>query len=304
MRSQNAPLAGSEFDNPEEAPTDNDLGIAEPDPEAEAALAAHEAAKRHADAMATILTSPAFAAAVDAAVEARLKAMGATLGSVPAGGNDLTALIDKLAQAIDRSSNSAASQQPGYVKPLSADEIERRAEAFVEMQAILKEGREKFRQGESGLTCRPTYLLKDYLHAADRLWFAGDTIFWDDIPNTEMEPQNDIAKRVYAAFERWLGGGQQPSLIDQVIAARNERLGIAGAPSLPDPVALQERRPGYDLQRQSSRIEQVPGTIRQDIGPTRTLGTIVPEHPMGNNDPRRVLGTVVPLEMANPGQGV
>ena len=117
-------------------------------------------------------------------------------------------------------------------------------------------------------------------------------------------PQNDIAKRVYEAFGRWLGGGGQPSLLDQVILARNERMGIAGAPSLPDPVALQERRPGYDLQRQSARVEQVPGTQRQDVGPTRTLGTIVPEHPMGNNDPRRVLGTVVPYEMPNPSQGV
>ncbi len=70
--------------------------------------------------VAALLASPQFAALIEAAVDARLAQMGK-----PSSGTEMA----QLTKALERMVNNNVSQQPGYIKPLPGEEIERRAEA-------------------------------------------------------------------------------------------------------------------------------------------------------------------------------
>lgn len=274
-----ARLAGSEQDAPADyAPTDKELGIGEETPE---------------DKLALLLTDPRIEKLINAAVENRMKQL---VGDHAAGANggDQAALVSALVAALDRHSSAQAYQQPGHVKPLSAEEIDSRAQGYVEMGALIKRATET---GE-----RPTYLLLADFYCDEILFPQGVTIYWHGPPNTMMEPQNAIARQIITAMWQWIG--DQTPIEDQVADAWAQRPKGENV-NVPEPAMFREPRQSWQ-----ARVEQVPGVVRQQIGPHRIVGTVQPELPAGSiSGPSRIpaagaprVGTVMPHEAPGPHQ--
>lgn len=269
-------LAGSEQDAPADyAPTDKELGIGEEAPE---------------DKLALLLTDPRIDKLINAAVESRMK----QLVGESVGGGDQAALVSALVAALDRHSSAQAYQQPGHVKPLSAEEIESRTQGYVEMGALIKRATET---GE-----RPTYLLLADFYCDEILFPQGVTIYWHGPPNTMMEPQNAIARQIIAAMWQWIG--DQTPIEDQVADAWAQRPKGENV-DVPEPAMFRAPRESWQ-----ARVEQVPGVTRQQIGPNRIVGTVQPELPAGSiSGPSRIpatgaprVGTVMPHEAPGPHQ--
>lgn len=199
------PLAASE---PEDFETDEDLGIGEED-----APAAPD------DPMAALLANPAFAAAVDLAVARRL---GGATPQAAGGALDANALAH-LAASIEKIATVHASQQPGYAKPLPAVEIERRASAFEEMNALIDLARLK---GEP-----PNYqLVEEPLFAGEYLFPPGSKIRGYIIPNEHMLPLDERGKAIHRAFMQWIGGPTE-GIAEQVYNAERARNGTIADPT-------------------------------------------------------------------------
>lgn len=255
-------LAGSEHDAPDDyAPTDAELGIGE-EIEREPVVPAG-------DALATLMAQPEFAALIDKAVESRLegrlKEMGAvsTATTMPSGGIDLQALVSALVTALDRNANVNASQSPGYKKPISADEMERRASAYVEMEALCRDAVE-------GRTERPMYLLKDHFYDNNLYkWEPGDTIYWCGAPSVEMDPQNEPARAVSRAMYRWID--TVPVSGFEVEAEPDRNFAASADPRRPTPL------PEAGRPIAGRGAEAVPNTGRQIVTARRVAGTITNE---------------------------
>ena len=299
-------LAGSEHDAGEEyRPSDAELGVGETDPGAAAA-----------DELERLLLTPEGMALVDKLVAQRLSQMAAEdegAAAPPASGDaQLERFAQIMAGAFDRASLSTASQQPGYVRPLPAEEVEARAQAYVEMLALIERAVAEQSQ--------PQYLLTEDFHAADILWAKGDVIFWYGPPNTEMLPRNPPAEAIFAQMLRWIGGGAThiaDHVSDALLAMRPDQRQLLRQASDRDagfygtasetPSLSQAYKGGIRQVKMAGRVDGP----RHDVGPKRVTGTVVPEGPAGaSGGPVRQpstgavaqIGTVMPVESPSAAQ--
>lgn len=226
--------------------TNEDLGIGEED----------SALNASAD-LAALLENPALKGLIDAAVAARLAQMGATAvaQTLPSTQTeDFKAFTATLAHLIEVNSM----QQAGYIKPLSAAEVDRRANGLVEMRALLE-------QYEAAGT-PPLYLLSDsFFECTNALEFqAGQQIRTYLPPAESFIPKNEQAERVHAAMMQWIGGstlGIGEQVEAAMIAAKNLPPLVTGA---------------LNADRKAAPVQVVDAPI-QDMGRKRMSGTIVPE---------------------------
>ena len=199
-----------------------------------------------------LMASPAFAAAVEKAVAARLGAPAAT-GSEAA----FNAFLSKFDHMLEASNE----QKAGYIKPLTAAEVDRRKAGQAEMKRLL-------------VACKadnvwPQYLLADEANPfygpspnGPILYDAGQTINWRGPPAESFKPLNDAAIEIYAAYKQWIG--EVISIEDLTRQAVIDARGPAAAPEYK-----------FDA-GDASDIQLVDGEKR-DVAPKRTLGTLVPE---------------------------
>lgn len=221
-----------------ERPTDDDLGIGEED-------------APQPDALSVLMANPDFAKVIDAAVAARLAQMSAPVAQADNRSEDFKAFTATLTHLIEIQSM----QQAGYVKPIPAAEIDRRAAGLIEMKALL----EKYEAAGDA----PLYLLGDFFfECTNALSFeAGQQIRTYLPPAEHFVPQNEAARKVYAAMLQWIGG-HTPHIGDLVEAAEREsRIPVVGSALVPQKKAL---------------VEAIDAP-KQDMGRKRVAGTIVPE---------------------------
>lgn len=236
--------------NPE-FPTDAELGIGEEDEPAP-------------DALAALMANPALAALIDQAVAARVAQLG--VSNAPAGSEAFTAFTATLKHLID----TQAMQQPGYIKPLPADEIDRRASGKIEMFALLKDFE---RQGNA-----PLWQIGEggFFECTNALEFPQDAEIRTYLPPAEdFIPKNDAAHKIHAAMMQWLGG-PTPSIGEQVEAAHK----AAHAPMVSST---------FTTPAQSGPVQLVamPGAATAPPRPKRrSMGSIVKEpHEIGPGAP-------------------
>jgi hypothetical protein len=98
-----------------------------------------------------------------------------------------------------------------------------------------------------------------------------------DIPNEQMVPKNDSARRVMELFLRGIGG-KTPDLGDTTYEAYLNRPRIAqvigepqGTPMVGSPGRLHEAR--------ATILEDTPAEERRYVGPQKQMGTVLPEIP-------------------------
>lgn len=217
--------------------SDADLGIGDDDAPAQIDIAA-------------LIAHPQFAALIDAAVVAR----GANNGSAAAQGADFAALTATLQRMFEVQSQ----QQPGYIKPLSVEEVDRRADGYVQMKALLKKFEAERRP--------PLYLLTEmFFECTNAVQYEPGRQIRTYLPPAEsFKPQNDEAEQVYAAMFQWIGG-KTPDISEQVEEAeRNAHL---------PPLVTGAMEP---LRGTSRLVEAVDAPLK-DVSRKRVAGTIVPE---------------------------
>ncbi len=223
-----------------------------PDSDAALGIGQDDDAPAADDPLAALMANPQFAALLDKAVSARLAQMGSPAVPV-AGGGDFGAFLQKMERMIE----AQTIQQPGYIKPLTPDQLMDRAQGEVEMRALI----EKFRAKETP----PLYLLGLQFYAGDQLYEAGQEIRTFLPPAESFQPMNDPAVQVYTAFLRSIGGAT-PGIGDQLaaamVAAKAQPL-VTGMPG----AAPAARGP----------VEVVQGRAPVQVGPKRILGSMVPE---------------------------
>lgn len=208
-----------------------------------------------------LMANPDFAKLIDAMVEQRMQAAGVAPAS-PKSDQEMSyaAFLDSFKHLIDVQSE----QRPGYIKPLSADEIDSRARGQQEMFALLA----KFRAEDVW----PEYLLTDEANPyygpspnGDVLYEAGQKIGSRRPPAEDWKPLNDAAIQVYAAYKRWVGDViPVEDLIAQAAAvARGDNAAIAA-----------ETPTRAHVDNPDVRLINEP---KVDVAPKRTLGTLTPE---------------------------
>lgn len=196
----------------------------------EAAQARRKEAASGPDALAALMANPGVAGALAGLIEA---AVAARLGTGPTTSTaEPTSEMANLAKALERTLILNASQLPGYKAPLPADEVERRAAAFVEMKALLAEYE---RAGTP-----PEY------YVGAKCWYAGAMMHPEGKavgtylpPVHDFEPTNEQGRRVLAAMHAWIGGPPQDigkELGEAMRAARAPLIGAAAPAEPPGPV--------------------------------------------------------------------
>ncbi len=231
-----------------ETPSDEELGIQDEEGDTADASAV----------LADIMKNPALAALIDKAVNARLAQMSATpvqsMASAPTG--EGTAVV----KAIERLLEIQANQMPGYIKPLSADEVESRATATIEMKALIERARARgdaphYTTGPQGLFDSTSVILYE----------PGSEIRTYLQPVEDFIPMNESARQIHAAFIRSLGG-LSPDIgarvAEAMLASKEREVPLVGAPAQ-----------GV----QGSGVELVQAAKRHDVSPKRVAGTMVPE---------------------------
>lgn len=235
--------------------SDTDLGIGEDDVPADNGAA-----------LSALMADPKFASIIDAAVQARLATMGGAASAAPMSrSEDFAAFTETLKHIL----SVQAMQQPGYIKPLPADEIDRRADGYVQMNALLK-------QYERAGTA-PEYVIGEggFFECTNAISFQPGSRIRTYLPPAEsFQPQNAEARAVMDAMFQWIGG-QTPGIGELVEAAQRE----AHLPPLVTGSMQPVQRPG--------RVELVDGP-KVDVSRKRVAGSIVPErrdvapgHPTG-----------------------
>lgn len=225
--------------------SDEALGIGvEDDPDPQGALDA-------------LMANPALAKLIDAAVAARLAQMGAPAAAAVPQSEAFTAFTETLKHLID----AQALQQPGYIKPLPAEELDRRAAGYVEMTALL----ERFQTANTP----PLWMVGDngFFECTNALEFQpGDEIRTYLPPAEDFIPRNVQAEQVHAAMLQWIGG-RTKSIGEQVEAAM---IAAKQAPLISN--VLQTVKPAGPVELVNRPTEaDLPSRKR------RGMGTIVPE---------------------------
>lgn len=221
------------------AETDKDLGIGEEvDPNAT---------------LRALLANPEAQILLDKAIEARVKQLVAPTATTQS--EDFKAFTETLKHLIQTS----AMQQPGYIKPIPADELDRRADGHVQMRALLK----KYEQEANP----PQYIVGEagFFECTNAQEFGPGQKIRTYLPPAEsFIPDNDAARQVHAAMMIWIGG-ETPGIGEQVEAAM---LAQKNLPPLVTGAMAPARRP--------SRVELIEAE-RVDVSRKRVAGTIVQE---------------------------
>lgn len=204
-----------------------------------------------------LMQSPEMQKAVANAVAERLMELGALqpAASVDTNGQSFSAFTETLKHLIE----VQAMQQPGYQKPLSADEIDRRAAGRVEMLALLADCE---RTGDV-----PSWLVGEsgFFECANAQEFEPGTPIRTYLPPVEdFVPQNDAAQKVHAAMMQWIGG-PTPEIGEQVRMAHiNSKL---------PPLVSGALQPARGAGLVEIIADAKPAPTRQ----RRSMGSIVPE---------------------------
>ena len=144
-----------------------------------------------------MLANPALAKLIDAAVTARMAQLATPSATAPPASSEaFTAFTETLKHLID----AQALQQPGYMKPLPADELDRRGAGQIEMRALL----ESYQKAQTP----PLWQVGDggFFECTNAMEFApGDKIRTYLPPPEDFVPLNAEARNVHAALMRWLG---------------------------------------------------------------------------------------------------
>lgn len=164
----------------------------------------------------------------------------------------------------------------GGRKQIAPAVLRERKEAWARMEELLAEYR------ESGDT--PIYELTaplfcdDVLIPATRQEGRGTVatrIQFGDIPNEQMIPRNDPAKKVFELYLRAIGG-KTPDLGDQSYEAYLNRPRVAQVIGEPLEAPLLGS-PGQVHQARAVVLEDTPAEERRYVGPKKQLGTLQPE---------------------------
>lgn len=211
------------------------------------------------DPFASLWNDPRMAAALDAAVTARLAQMGAGSSPAPALGSDtLVAFTETIRHLIDTN----AQQQPGYIKPLPAEEVDRRAAGRVEMFALLDHYK--------AINLPPAWIVGEdgFFECNNAQEFKqGDRIRMYIPPPESFTADNEPAASVMAAMMQWLGGST-PSIGEQLEAAEQ------AAHSRQGPIITGAIQPA----RNPSIVEMVQAApVVAPPSRRRVMGTIAPE---------------------------
>ena len=211
-------------------------------------------------AMADLLKNPAFAALIDQAVAQRLAQMG---GAPAAPVNETTSVV----KAIERLLEVQALQQPGYIKPISVGEMDRRAAGHVEMLAQIEHARARNAQTGSK-DYIPHYILgTNFYECTNAILYAeGSEIRTFIQPGESFVPMNETARLIHAAMITSIGG---PS---PEIGARIAEAMLAAKDAGDIPV-VGSTAPNAG----PNAVEIVPTAKRHDVSPKRVLGSITPE---------------------------
>lgn len=212
------------------------------------------------DGFAALLEHPALQAAIDAAVNARVSALtsGLATPAATAGGQDagtMQAFIETIRHLID----VQAEQRPGWKKPLSAEQIDRRAAGYTEMKALLQHYEENetpplWEVGEKG-----------FFECVNALEFTeGQKIRTYLPPAEDFVPKNPEAERVHAAMMQWLGV-KTPDIGEQL---KNAMLASKQAPMITGTLQPTSK-PGL--------VQVVAEAAPEVKRKRRTMGTIAPE---------------------------
>lgn len=201
-------------------PTDAELGIGEDD--------GADAESGETDAFVKMMDDPRFKAAIDTVVAARMVELSKGAAAQVSGGDTSVLVVSalrELSTSFERSLQIQAEQQPGYIKPLPREEVERRAAGYVEMTALLKDFE---RRGTP-----PAYIIQGDTHGdvfvgpspnGPTMYQPGMEIECYLPPAERFEPINDEARKVYAAMLQWIGG-RTPDIGDMIVAAHAEANG-------------------------------------------------------------------------------
>ena len=232
--------------------SDDDLGIGEDDD--------LPAAASSGDPLAELLKRPELQALIEAAVAQRMANMGvsaepAAVPQTPQEG------LQAVVKSIERIVEAQAQQIPGYQRPLSAEELEARAAAYVEMKSLIAHSRQRneyphYVIGPQGL----------FDSAECQRYDEGQEIRTFIEPVEDFIPMNEPARQIHAAFIRHIGG-PTPEIGAQIAAA------MLAAKGKDVPIVGES---GRNLSGPKS-IELIQSAQRPTNPRKRMLGTITPE---------------------------
>lgn len=231
--------------------TDEDLGIGREEP---------------GEALAALLSSAAAKALIDQAVSARLAEMSASPAptqAAPVSGD----AFGNLAEALKRMIENQQMQQPGYIKPLPLEEVERRAAGKVEMEALLlqyvrADTPPLYRVVENGF-----YECTNAIELSE-----GQQLRTFLPPCEDFEPLNEEARKVHAAMMQWIGG-PSPEIGERLKQAQLDAKQAPLISSAPAPV-LDPRKAGGLIEV----VDAAPADPRErKSAKRRGMGTIVTE---------------------------
>ena len=206
--------------------------------------------------MAALMADPAFAKLVADAVATKLAGSMA-----PTETKTSDAMFDAFLSRFDHMLDVTGEQKPGYVKPLTPEEVDARRAGQAEMKRLLRLAKER--------KTWPSYLLADEANpfygpspAGPILYQAGQEINWRGPPAESFKPLNEEAVAIFAAYKRWVG---EPVSIEEL--TRQAVADARGVPYVPE--YMQDTSGGEDIQ-------VVDAPVR-DVAPKRTMGTFTPE---------------------------
>lgn len=241
-------------EGPAEGPTDAELGVGEDDAPAAPAPAP--------EALGDLLKNPAFAKLIDQAVAARIAQMAAPAAAPAAPVGETTSVV----KAIERLLEVQALQQPGYIKPISADEMDRRASGHVEMLAQIESWKKRY-DANGSKDCIPHYILgTNFFECTNAILYAeGSEIRTFIQPGESFVPMNEPARLIHAAMITSIGGPSPEigaRVAEAMMAAKDHDVPVVG---------------GTQSLSKTNAVEVVPASKRHDVRPQRVLGSVTPE---------------------------
>lgn len=208
----------------------------------------------------SLVDNPALAQLIEGIVEQRLRQAGAPIPAPTGSEAAFNAFLSK----FDHMLEVQAEQRPGYIKPLSADEVDARNKGRADMLALLRQYKAE--------DVWPHYLIVGDGPGATFygpspngpiLYEAGQEIKTRLAPSELFQPLNEPAARVMQAYRRWVG--EVVSVEDLIAEAAATARGAPNAPQI-------------ELEAKTLEPEVVlVDAPKRDVTPKRTMGTIIPE---------------------------
>ncbi len=170
-----------------------------------------------------VIETPEFQEAVAAAAEkaaadavakvlAALPAAATASAPVPGSTGETADLLGKVLSTLS-SNLQAVAQQGQRQRPLSAEEVVRREAADLRMRGLIRSAHEANDPGS-----KPIYKLTSKIYFNERFIepyrlvdkkAVNNEITWTGVPNDAMQPVNDVAQAIFAAWRESTGGPVQ-----------------------------------------------------------------------------------------------